>query len=148
MAFSWWHWLLLGLLLALAEMAAPGGFYIIFFGVAAVVVGVLTLTGIVEAAWLQWLLFSLLSIGLLLFFRNRVLTIVQGDPQAPPVDQLAGEIAVAIGDLEPGAVGRVELRGTVWSARNASPGVLANATRCRVLRVEGLMLHVGPEGVR
>ena len=38
---EWWTWILLGLLLLLAEIVTPGGFYIIFFGVGAVVVGVL-----------------------------------------------------------------------------------------------------------
>ena len=30
----WWYWLLLGLLLLGAEMMTPGGFYILFFGLA------------------------------------------------------------------------------------------------------------------
>ena len=146
MTLLWWHWLLFGLLLVLAEMAAPGGFYIIFFGVAAIIVGVLALAGLGGPSWMQWLLFSVLAIVSLLLFRNRLLKIFQGDPQAPPVDQLVGEIATAAGELAPGAVGRVELRGTVWSARNESASVLTNGARCRVLRVDGLMLHVGPEG--
>ena len=39
MDILWWHWLVLGLLLVLAELAASGGFYIIFFGIAALIVG-------------------------------------------------------------------------------------------------------------
>ena len=146
MTFAWWHWLLFGLLLVLAEMAAPGGFYIIFFGISAVIIGILGSIGLDGPPWLQWLLFSVLSVSSLLLFRNRLLTIFQRDPQLPPVDQLVGEIATASGELAPGAVGRVELRGAVWSARNESASLLTNGTRCRVLRVEGLMLHVGPEG--
>jgi membrane protein implicated in regulation of membrane protease activity len=42
----------------------------------------------------------------------------------------------------------VELRGTVWSARNAGTVVLAAGARYRVVGVDGLMLHVEPEGVR
>ena len=29
----WWHWIVLGLVLAALEMAGAGGFFIIFFGV-------------------------------------------------------------------------------------------------------------------
>jgi membrane protein implicated in regulation of membrane protease activity len=146
MTLLWWHWLVFGLLLVLAEMAAPGGFYIIFFGIAAIIVGVLALAGLGGPSWMQWLLFSVLAIVSLFFFRNRLLKVFQGDPQAPPVDQLVGEIATAAGELAPGAVGRVELRGAVWNARNDSAAVLTNGARCRVLRVDGLLLYVGPEG--
>ena len=60
----WWHWLLLGLVLTALEMAASGGFYIIFFGVAAVIVALLALAGLAGPLWLQMLLFSALSVGI------------------------------------------------------------------------------------
>jgi inner membrane protein len=37
----WWTWILLGLVLLLTELVTPRGFYFIFFGSGAVVVGVL-----------------------------------------------------------------------------------------------------------
>ena len=43
---TWWYWLVLGLVLIALEMASAGGFYIIFFGVAGVVVALLAATGI------------------------------------------------------------------------------------------------------
>ena len=70
------------------------------------------------------------------------------DPQLPPVDALVGEIGQVMEDLPPAAVGRVELRGSAWSARNASAVPLSRGTRCRVVRVDGLMLFVEPEGAR
>ena len=39
MTILWWHWLVVGLLLMVGELATPGGFYIIFFGVGAVLTG-------------------------------------------------------------------------------------------------------------
>jgi membrane protein implicated in regulation of membrane protease activity len=50
--------------------------------------------------------------------------------------------------LAPGEVGKVELRGSSWSARNVSETALTPGARCRVLAVEGLMLKVAPEGAR
>jgi membrane protein implicated in regulation of membrane protease activity len=47
--------------------------------------------------------------------------------------------------IAPGAVGRVELRGTVWSARNDAAESIEPGRRCRVFRVDGLLLYVRPE---
>jgi membrane protein implicated in regulation of membrane protease activity len=148
MTILWWHWLVLGLILALAELATAGGFYIIFFGVAAFVVGVLAALGIAGPMPIQLLLFAVLSIISLALFRSRMLVWVQGDAGSPPVHELVGEIGVAVDDIPPGGIGRIELRGTTWSARNGSPSTLMRGTRCRATRVEGLTLHVLPEGVR
>ena len=148
MTILWWHWLVLGLILIVAELAASGGFYIIFFGVAAVVVGLLAMFGVAGQEAMQLLLFSGLSVGSLLLFRGRLLRWIQIEPQRPPVDQLVGEVGTASEDLAPGMVGRVELRGTVWSARNIAGVPLVRGVRFRVVRVEGLLLSVEPEGAR
>jgi len=148
MTILWWHWLVLGLLLVLAELAASGGFYIIFFGVAALVVGVLARFDLAGPIWIQILLFSFIAVLSLVIFRGRLLRWLQIDPQAPAVDQLVGEVAIASEDLAPGSVGRVELRGSAWSARNNTAVAVSRGARCRVTRVEGLMLYVEPEGAR
>jgi hypothetical protein len=147
MTILWWHWLVLGLLLAVAEIASAGGFYILFFGLAALVVGALAYFNLAGGPAVQLLLFSALSVISLVLFRSRLLKALQIEPQAPPVDQLVGEVGTASEDLAPGSVGRVELRGTAWSARNDAAVTLARGARIRVRRVEGLLLHVEPEGV-
>ena len=146
MAILWWHWIVLGLVLALAELAAAGGFYIIFFGIAALVVGLLASLGLAGPPWVQILLFSALSVGSLMAFRARLLKWLQVDPQAPGVDTFVGEIAVATEDLAPGGIGKVELRGSAWTARNTTAAPVARGMRCRVVRVDGLTVHVEPEG--
>jgi len=148
MDILWWHWLVLGLVLAVAEMAAAGGFYIIFFGLGALVVGILAAFGLAGPVWMQILLFAGFSVAGLSLFRGRLLKSVQPDPQAPSVDALVGEVAIASEDVAAGSVGQVELRGTVWSARNETGVSLVRGARCRVTRVDGLMLYVVPEGAR
>ncbi|MEZ5318249.1 MAG: NfeD family protein [Vicinamibacterales bacterium] len=146
MDILWWHWLVLGLVLVAGEMAAAGGFYIIFFGIGALVVGALAGFGLAGPLWFQILLFGVLSAGSLVLFRNRLVTALQRDPQAPAIDALVGEIGVVHEEIAPGAVGRIELRGTAWSARNGGPLALVRGTRCRVVRVDGLTLLVESEG--
>ena len=148
MDIQWWHWLVLGLVLAAAEMASAGGFYIIFFGIGALVVGVLAAFNAAGPVWSQILLFSVISIVGLSIFRARLLRTFQPNPQAPAVDALVGEVAIATEDVAPGTIGRVELRGSAWSARNEAGVAVARGARCRVVAVEGLTLHVVPEGAR
>ena len=148
MDILWWHWLVLGLVLVVAEMAAAGGFYIIFFGLGALVVGVLAGLGLAGPPWMQFLLFGGFSVAGLMLFRGSLLRRFQVDPQAPRIDTLIGEVAVATEDFGPDGIGRVELRGSAWSARNEAGVAVLRGARCLVTRVEGLMLHIVPEGAR
>ena len=63
-------------------------------------------------------------------------------PEGGEVDSLVGETAVVMEEIPAGAIGKVELRGSSWSARNISGQALARRERCKVERVEGLMLWV------
>jgi membrane protein implicated in regulation of membrane protease activity len=141
---SWWVWLIVGLGLLGFEMLTPGGFFVLFFGLGALVVGALAGLGLTEPLLLQWLLFSLLSVGSLLLFRRRLLAWLQS-PEGAAVGTLVGDVAVLLDDLPPGAVGKAELRGTAWSVRHDGTETLPRGRRCRVERVDGLMLSVRPE---
>lgn len=140
---AWWLWLLLGLVLAALELASSGGFYLIFFGVAAMFIGLMAAIGLAGPFWLQWLVFTILSVTLLLAFRRPILRMM--NPDTGPVDSLVGQVAVTLEPIPPGVVGRAELRGSTWSARNLHSADLARGQRCRVERVDGLMLFLLPE---
>lgn len=141
----WWIWLVVGLALVGIELLTPGGFFVIFFGAAAIVVGVFGGLGFAGPPWLQWLLFSALSIVSLVLFRRPMMRrfgLTAGP--VPPVDTMVGESCVVLEPPDHDGYGKVELRGATWNARGA-PG-LARGQRCRVERVEGLTLWVQPEG--
>ena len=142
----WWYWLLLGLLLLGAEMMTPGGFYILFFGLAALVVGAIAGTGLIESDSAQWLLFTGIAIVSLLVFRGPLLARMKASEiQHPDVDSMMGEIAIPVDTLAAGAVGKVELRGTTWSARNAGPTPLTKGQRSKVTGMDGLTLLITVE---
>ena len=142
----WWLWLFLGLILLGIEVMTPGGFYILFFGLAALVVGALTGFQVVQSEWAQWLLFSLLSVGSLLVFRNPLRRLAHVDaPKDDMVDSLIGESARILDGLAPGEQGKAELRGTVWNAKNAGAVSLSKGQRGRVAKVEGLTLWIEGE---
>jgi membrane protein implicated in regulation of membrane protease activity len=141
----WWHWLLLGVVLIALEMAASGGFYIIFFGVAAVIVALLSSADLAGPLWFQLLLFSVLSVASLLFFRNPIMRRLNLEGGAADIDSLAGETCSVLEPMSPGGNGRVELRGTSWSARNLGTTALKSGARCTVVRSERLTLLVKAE---
>ena len=141
----WWIWVLLGLVLLAAEVLTPGGFYVLFFGIGALVVGAAAALGVGGPDWAQWLLFSVVSAGSLALFRRRLLRRLDRPAAAPTIDSLEGEVAFPLDDLAPGAVGKAELRGTTWTAQNVDDRPLARGQRSRVTRVEGLMLKLRAE---
>lgn len=140
----WWLWLIVGLILASLELATVGGFYLIFFGISAVLIAVLTALGFGGPLWVEWTAFAVFSVVLLLAFRRPMIRMTGTADQE--VDAIVGQIAVVVADgIAPGAIGRAELRGSTWSARNLHNEPLVTGQRCRVARVEGLLLYLVPE---
>lgn len=143
---EWWTWILIGLVLFLAELVTPGGFYFIFFGAGAVGVGILAGLEIAGPLWFQFILFSALSVAALWLFREKLLRLTH-TASREPIDNLVGETAVAVDEISINAVGKAELRGASWSARNVGDRPLARGERCKVERVEGLTIFVRHEQV-
>jgi membrane protein implicated in regulation of membrane protease activity len=145
----WWMWAILGLFLLILEVQTFSGFYVMFFGIGALLVGALVAAGSGGPPSVQWLLFSVLSLVALSLFRRPIMQRLAPSRPGREVDSMLRETAIASEDIASGAVGKVELRGSSWSARNVGPSLLAKSQRCRVERVDELMLSVraeGPEG--
>jgi membrane protein implicated in regulation of membrane protease activity len=142
----WWLWMAVGIVLLGIELLSPGGFYVLFFGMAALAIGILAGLGIGGPPWLQWFLFSVLAVVSLLLFRNPLLKKMRAaNPDAPAVETVVGEVATPLENIARGAIGKVELRGATWSARNADQKDLASGQRCRVHQVDGLVLLIRAE---
>ena len=142
---EWWHWLVVGLALVALEMAASGGFYVIFFGIAALLIAGLHSLGFTGPLWVHIMLFSVFSVGSLLLFRGPLMRMLKIGVGEADLDTLVGEIGVPLEDIAPGAIGRLELRGTTWTARNAGSTVLAKGRRSVVVSRDRLTLFVQAE---
>ena len=144
----WWYWVVLGLILAGLEVLTPWGFFILVFGVSAILVGVLAGLGLAGPAWFQWFLFSLFAVVSVVFFRSPLIRYMQQSEQpSRGVDTLRGEVAVAMDRIPAGGIGRAQLRGSVWSARNSGDTAIAPGERCTVDAVDGLTISIHREGV-
>jgi membrane protein implicated in regulation of membrane protease activity len=145
MDMAWWIWVVVGFGLLVVETLTPGGFFFVFFGIGALLVGVLAALGASGPDWMEWLLFSVFSVAGILFFRRPLMRRFNLTPHGRKVDNLVGETAIVLEDVAPGAVGKAEMRGTSWAARTAGGAALARGQRCRVERIDGLMLWLRPE---
>jgi len=139
----WWQWVVLGILLLGAEMLVDAQFYLVFLGVSAVAVGAVALVWPGSPTWVQWLLFSGLAIASLLAFRARFYGMLRGDTPDRG-DGVVGEIGTIENEIEPGGTGSLNLRGSVWKARNVGPETLPANSRARVESVTGLTTCVVP----
>jgi membrane protein implicated in regulation of membrane protease activity len=133
-------WFLVGLVCIIAEFAAPG-VVIIFFGAGAWAVALLV--HFVEISlFLQLILFTGVSVGLLLLLRRRL------NPQTPDVPEGAedfiGRTAVVAEPIVRNKPGRVKFKGSTWMARTTSEVPLGVDQRVRIVHKESLVLEVSP----
>jgi len=140
---SWSFWLIFGLGLLVFEILTPGGFFTVFFGLAAFVVAALAWVGVLDSGAGQWLAFGVLGTALILTLRPLVRKRLETN--TPKVDQLIGQTAIALETLDMNGRGKVELRGTSWSAVYAGSGSVLKGDRLRVTKVDGLSLVVEKE---
>jgi membrane protein implicated in regulation of membrane protease activity len=69
----WWGWIIVGSILFGSElMLVDAAFYLVFIGAAAIVTGLVGMAGVGLELWMQWLLFSVLSVVAMLLFRDRL----------------------------------------------------------------------------
>ncbi len=140
---AWWIWVLVALALLSAEFASTT-LHIGFFAVGALIVALIQALNLGMPLWAELLLFTAISIFALLVFRPLLIARLKLD-QMPEVDTMVGEEAIALQVIAPGELGKAEMRGTSWNARNETAVALSIGQRLVVERVEGLVLVVRPQ---
>lgn len=140
----WWGWIVVGAVLLASEMVVTTQFYLVLLGAAALVMGLLGMAGLEGPIWMQWVQFGALSVFFFVAFRRRVWRRVM-ERQDKLKEPLIDEVGVAEEAIPPGGTGRIELRGSFWTVRNQGNTPLEAGARARVVRVDGLFLHVERE---
>jgi membrane protein implicated in regulation of membrane protease activity len=138
---SWWLWILLGLVFLGLELALPGGFFLVFFGVSALLVGGLVALALDLPVWIEWVTFAILSIALLCAFRRRLVELL-GASSASEVDSLIDKEVEVSEQIRAGSRGQVLLRGSPWQAENIGDVTLEVGSRAKVHQLEGLVLKI------
>ena len=136
----WWSWMILGTLLLGAELLAiDAGFYLVFIGLAAALTGLVELVGIELEPWVQWALFSVFSIILMVIFRKKLYEKLRGSGVGYDASA-KGETVVAVEALVPGGKGRLSHRGTDWTVINESEHTIEKGQQAIITGVRGLSL--------
>ena len=136
-------WILAGIVLIVAELLVPG-VVIVFFGVSAIVVGLLLGCGIALPVSAQLIIFGVLGLVLLFALRARFTALFHGasTAEANGVEIFSpGETAEAISAFQDGR-GKVLLRGAQWQAELEDAQEAAAGQRLYVVGHRGLILRV------
>ena len=140
----WWGWIIVGAILLGSELAlVDAQLYLVFLGVAAIVVGLADLLGYGGPAWAQWLAFGALSLFFMAVFRGRLYKKLRGNVPGY-TESVVGQVLTLGEGLAPGAETRVEFRGTTWRVQNSGQVAIAPGGRARIEKAVGLALHVTP----
>ena len=136
---TWWIWIVAGIAMIVSEFAVPA-FVICFFGAGAVLTGLLLLLcpGI-GLAW-QLLIFSIASIAFTLTGRKLFAGSRNGRVEDPDQDAVSGETATVAETIAPDRPGKVEFRGSFWTA--VSDRELAAGQLVFVIKRDNLTLTV------
>ena len=142
---TWWGWMIIGAVLLGAELfAVEAQFYLVFLGISAALVDLAGLLGVTLPEWAQWLVFAALSLTFFFTFRRMLYEKVHGGGIGYKAPMAEGGITIAE-DLPAGAETRSEYRGSKWTVRNVSDETIGAGSRAKVVKVDGLTLHVEAE---
>ncbi|MBN1980799.1 MAG: NfeD family protein [Chitinivibrionales bacterium] len=140
MHIVWWYWIVFALFMLLAEALTPGGFYLLFIGIAALMTA--GIAAVVKTAWIELMVFALLSVLFIAVFRKPLVKKVQKTTPQADIVEFVGETGQTLEIIKAGQEGKIELRGAVWLAFNADTVDLALKARCTIVKREGLRFIV------
>ena len=134
-----WIWIIAGVVMILAEFVIPG-FVICFFGLGAIITGIFS--ALFQALPLVWQIVLFIVSGVCFALIGR--KIFHGNTAAQHLDvdadDFAGECAIVTGEISPGHPGKVEFRGSYWTA--VSEKELAVGMQVKIVKRENLTLTV------
>lgn len=145
MEYYWWFAIALGFFIV--EIMTPG-FVLMWFGVGAIIAGLLDLLGIHDM-FIQVIVFGITSIILVALsqtiFKNVLMRRSPGETLKTNMDAMIGKVGKVSEDINNEmSAGRVVVEGQDWLARSENDQRIAAGTRVKIVRFEGARLIVTP----
>lgn len=143
---EWWHWIVGGIALILLELVIPS-FFVFWFGLGALFVGLLLLVAPNFSLTGQLLLWAIASATMtVLWFR--VFSRIRNKTRIGTAEgDIIGEIGLLVADTAPFKRGKVRFQRPVLGAEEwpcTSDIEIALGTRVKLVSVEGSFLKVTP----
>ncbi|SEI60933.1 hypothetical protein SAMN05216201_101210 [Pseudomonas linyingensis] len=144
MAIEWWYWAISGIVLILLELAIPA-FFVIWFGLGALLVaGVLLVAGELSLTT-QLLLWTLASLAMVVLWFRVFSPLRQRTLVGTADGEVIGEVGLLVGAVAPFARGRVRFQRPILGAEEwacMADSNIAAGERVRVVSIEGSYLKV------
>lgn len=141
---EWWHWIVGGLGLMLAELAIPA-FYIIWFGLGALLVGLLMLIAPGLSSTLQMLIWIAASLAMVVLWFRVFRQGFQKTRSGTADGEAIGEIGLLVAGVAPFAKGKVRFQRPVLGSEEwvcLADTEIAAGERVRVISIEGSFVKI------
>ena len=145
---TFWHWMVLGVVLVIVELLMPG-IWALWLGIGAFATGIVVLFPAQMSWQAQIVLYCVLSVASIVV--GRLIVRGRAQPEDHPTlnrraENYVGQVFPLIDATENGR-GRVRIGDSVWRVRLATPGgELPAGGRVRVTGIDGATLQVEPQG--
>ncbi|HJQ61866.1 MAG TPA: NfeD family protein [Burkholderiales bacterium] len=144
MQILWWHWVVLGIVLVLLELAVPS-FFLVWFGLGALIVGVLTVFSPSAPFAFQILAWTACSLVFLALWFRVFKPNLYKSRAGMARGSLIGEVGLVTRDIRPYERGQIRLQKPVLGEEvweSVAEEEIRVGERVRILEVEGNTLKV------
>jgi len=144
MTFEWWMWIVGGLALIVAELAIPA-FFVIWFGLGALFVGLLVLFFPELSATAQFATWTLASLSMVVLWFKVFKQSFHKTRIGTADGEVIGEIGLLVGAVAPFQRGKVRFQRPILGSEEwacIADSAIAAGERVRVVAIEGSFLKV------
>ncbi|MBK7135027.1 MAG: NfeD family protein [Rhodocyclales bacterium] len=142
---EWWHWAVLGIGLIIAELAVPA-FFIVWFGLGALLVSVVVLVAPSLGLTAQLLTWTVASVAMVVIWFRIFKPGMHKTRIGMSDSNIVGEIGMLTRDVEPYQKGQVRFQKPLVGSESwecISDETIRSGERVKVLGIEGSFLKVG-----
>ena len=144
MHLEWWHWIVGGIALILAELAIPS-FFVVWFGLGALLVGLLLVLAPELSSTAQLAVWTLASLGMVALWFKVFKPNLHKTRIGMAEGEAVGEIGLLVGAIAPFERGRVRFQRPVLGSEEwacLADDSIAAGERVKVVSVDGSYLKV------
>lgn len=135
---NWIIWLIVAVVLFIAEMITPGAFFFACLGLGALLTSLVSYFHAPQ--WSLWLTFFGSSVAFILLARPIAKKFMKGESRPSNIDELVGKEAIVIEAIVPHKSGQVKVRGEIWKTESTEE--IPADSLVEVVKVEGTHLIV------